>query len=449
MVTMNSSDDKLIAKYLDGTATPEEFAVLEGRLRDNPATRLCLLQEAGFESQLRLLLNNAQELSPELTGDGDVEEIGLDESSPPPSGRTIYWKPAWLWIPVAAAAAALLAVLAIPLLSARHKAQPANTGVVKQNRPDNTRSVAHPIVEQKVAMVNEPVTPKPGDQAQPDMAAGNAVSKPEHPVIVQQEPASGDHLAARQPEPPTVIRHPTPAGKAEKPLPHGNSLHRNELYGKALAMTQPSNGQTANTTPDEPVTKPAAVAAAAVAARSDQDGRISSLSGDVYLTRMSAAGSARRKLMMETAFLAGDLIETGPSSSSLLRYEDGSMVRLYAKTRLTLSNNGKSRNLQLAAGAIDLRVQPQSQGSNLVVRTAYVEVRVVGTEFRVITDGSGSWVGVKDGRVEVVRTRANGEVVKLEPGYFTSAIRGFPPVSTKDTNWRGKCQVYTGSPTYP
>jgi len=451
---MNKSDYILIEKYLEGTASPEEFAVLEDRLRDNPETRLSLLQEAGFECQLRLLLKSSPELSTELAG--DAEETESDEPSQVPSRRKTYWKPAWLWIPVAAAAAALLVALALPLLAARLKGQSANTGVASQNRPaGKTPAVAQHVEGQNDKDVNGPAPKSADGRVQPDTAAGVAVLAPENPMIVKQEPvthvpANGAHLAGTTPAPLPAPRQTVQAGSPEKSALPGQNVQRKELYGMPIAMARPANDQPGNPVPNgADATASAAATPAVVAANAQPEVRIANLAGNVYLTRLSNARNARRLVQSGDAFLSGDTIETDSSSSGTLRYEDGTLVRFYTKTRLTLSSKDQTRSLQLASGAIDLRVQPLGQGSNLVVRTPYLDARVVGTEFRVMTDGSGSWVGVKAGRVEVVRTRANGEVVLLEPGYFASATRGWPPVTTADPNWLGKCKAFTGSPKYP
>ena len=60
---MKKSDYNLIEKYLDGTTTPEEFAVIEGRLRLDPELRLELLYRAGIEGQLPCLLKSSCVLS--------------------------------------------------------------------------------------------------------------------------------------------------------------------------------------------------------------------------------------------------------------------------------------------------------------------------------------------------------------------------------------------------
>ena len=98
---MKTSDNNLIEKYLDGTASPEELAVFDGRLRANPALRLEFLKESGFECQLRFLLKTSPAVAPESTAAVDVIDV-----ADLPRATTIYWRPSWLWIPVAAAAAA-------------------------------------------------------------------------------------------------------------------------------------------------------------------------------------------------------------------------------------------------------------------------------------------------------------------------------------------------------
>ena len=242
---------------------------------------------------------------------------------------------------------------------------------------------------------------------------------------------------------PPVVVGPVAAPHAPARLAHGP-----DVFGNVLAVARPDGAHPADDNQGN-AGKPAAIVAVAVATGLHAvDGQIASVNGSVLLLRPTTDSKGRHVVQSGDSFLAGDVIETGVASGSTLRYADGTTVRLYGNTQLTLSQAGRNRSLYLSTGAVDLRVQPLGGGSNLTVCTSYVEARVVGTDFRVMTDSNGSWVGVKAGRVDVVRSRANGEVVVLESGYFASAARGWPPTSMNDANWRSKCQLFTGSPKY-
>ncbi|MEO5367210.1 MAG: FecR domain-containing protein [Magnetococcus sp. WYHC-3] len=466
---MRPSDYNLIEKYLDGSATPEEFAVLEDRLRADPATRLCLLQEAGIESQLRLLLQGSAAQSTALTEEEALAEMESGEVSQPSVRRTIYRKSIWLWIPLAAAA--LLLVLGLPLFLKRNQHPIANAGIVQTGVITQQQAVAasgaQQVDDKHVVVSGEPANKELAVLAQPPKAPSISVTVPDKPAIppvkTPLDSTPEVHMAAVKPEPSPMAPSATAQAHVdlpEKPVLPVPALPRRDDSVPMIAMAQPVLPSSVNSQPNsaaatDATTPPAAAAVkpaavAVVVASSPLGGRIASIGGSVYLTRLVSGGASRRLIQqMGEVIMSDDVIETGPSSSTVLRYEDGTLIRLYARTQVTLRQAGGTRNLQVGSGAVDLRVQPLGQGSNLVVRTAHVEVRVVGTEFRVITDSTGSWVGVKAGQVEVVRMRANGEVVLLEPGYFASAARGSAPVSTEDATWRGKCQVFTGSSKYP
>lgn len=447
---MKIADSNLIEKYLSGTATAEEFAMLEDRLRSSPVTRLALLQEAGFECQLRTILKRSKAVSQEVSHSqalaADIAEADQALDSPLPASRKFYWKPAWLWIPVAAAAAALIAVLTFPALSARYKDHNPAHDLVKKETQKHIAITAQPIENKAVALDNK--TPEDRALLLPEKKSATVVSRPanqaEPPVIVRQEPPSGDRMAAQNPEsrpahPRTVLKD-APANSVQLP----QTMYRKDFNGNAVAAVRPAMEQ-----PGKAVVSGAATRPAAVSISSMTDGRVASVAGNAYLTRLSTAGGARNQVQSGAAFLPGDVIATGPSSGMTLQYADGTMIRLYANTQLTMNRNAQGRNLMLAAGAIDLRVKPLGQGTNLVVHTAHVDARVVGTEFRVMTDTSGSWVGVRTGRVELVRTRANGEVVLLDTGYFAASSRGGSPAPISDASWIGKCNAFTGNPKYP
>jgi hypothetical protein len=440
---MKTSDNNLIEKYLDGTASPEELAVFDGRLRANPALRLEFLKESGFECQLRYLLKNSPAVAPESTAAVDVIDV-----ADLPRAKTIYWRPSWLWIPVAAAAAALIVALVVQRFPGRSGTQVAgNQGTVGKHVSNTTSEKSYPVAQELVAV---PLLPAPspvsaGQISNLEPPNGNSGPLPPKTVLRPQERAPDTRMAVSKPELPAATTAPL-----RPPAPDALPIRVRNEPGGMVAMTAPIQDAPREATlaiPDPANPAVSAVAAAAVV-RQPVEGQISGVMGNVYITRLAAGKRVRATAQPGIGFQPGDLIESGPSSGSFLRYADGSTVRLYSNTQLTLGRAGSTRDLTLTSGAVDLQVQPMRSGSNLIVRTAFVDARVVGTEFRVMTDAKGSWVGVRGGRVEVVRTRANGEVVLLEPGYFASSVRGWPPTAMSDPNWRNKCQLFTGNPRY-
>jgi len=447
---MNPSDYNLIEKYLDGSATPEEFAVLEGRLRADPETRLELLKESGVESQLRFLLKTAPVAYPESKETAGMTDV--DECSLPQPRKAVYWRPAWLWVPVAAAAAALVAALVFPLFPAHHKTLLAGSSDAAPKRAPATMETRQFANEDAATTKEATSSPTPAAVAALSVQpSGHGAPLPAGKVVAQQGSVPDNRMSGTKPE--ELPADPFVVNPAAAPHAAARPMRGWELIGNIVALSR-TDGSQPSAADNKDMAAPAlaqtpAVAVAATTASHPDAGQVVSANGKVFLTRPTGDGKGRHVAQTGENFLPGDVIEAGPSSSILLRYADGSLVRLYSDTHLTLSQTDHNRSLFLASGAVDLRVQPLGAENNLTVCTAYIEARVVGTEFRVMTDSNGSWVGVKAGRVQVIRSRANGEMVLLEPGYFVSAAKGWPATPMQDTHWRNKCQTFTGSPRYP
>ncbi|MEI8242216.1 MAG: FecR domain-containing protein, partial [bacterium] len=366
-----------------------------------------------------------------------------------PRAKTIYWRPSWLWIPVAAAAAALIVALVVPHFPGRMGTQVAgNQGTVGKQVNTATAIKSYPVAHETVTKSTPPdqSIASAGHPDKPEPPSGNGSSQPEKNVFRPQETVPETRLAVSNPDLPVA-----PKAVPRPPTPDALPVRVRDEPGGMVAMTAPIQDTPREATPSilDPAKPAVSAVAAAAVVRQPVEGQVSGVMGNVYITRLAAGRKVRTTAQAGINFQPGDLIESGPSSGSFLRYADGSTVRLYSNTQLTLGRAGSSRDLTLSSGAVDLQVQPMRNGSNLIVRTVFVDARVVGTDFRVMTDAKGSWVGVRGGRVEVVRTRANGEVVLLEPGYFASSVRGWPPTAMSDPNWRNKCQLFTGSPRYP
>ena len=469
---MKTSDYNLIEKYLDGTATPEEFVVLQGRLRREPALRLELLKEAGLESQLRVLLKAGSASAEGAEGADEVAEGAEQRLSKP---RILSWRPAWIGIPLAAAAAALVAALFLPQGTSQPQGQVAShTKPAPQAKLSASEANVQPVANESVKVANTTpsarssamdVMPAVSRSEQASRADNNKVAATSAGThLAQQAPAAENRMVAVNPPAP----HPMLAEAGVSTRPVAPSQHNVAVAPTLVAVARPEGAHPVEGNPASSVAassvapaadpaadpvlaavKPAAVVKpAVVAAAAATYGAIVSANGKVFLTR-AADGTGMHPVQNGEGFQPGDQIEAGPLSGLTLRYADGSMVHLYSDTHLAINQTDQSRILFLSSGAIDLRVQPMRPGNNLVVATSYIEARVVGTEFRVMTDGNWSWVGVKSGRVQVVRSRANGEVVMLEPGYYASATKGWPSAPVLDPVWRSKCQVFTGTSRYP
>ena len=454
---MKSTDYIQIEKYLDGTATSQEFSAFEKRLRADAALRLALLQEAGLETQLRILLKATadESLAPV------VQPMVASESNVTPFRpvfKTLTWRSAWYVVP-AAAAAAVIAAFVLPLFHPRHEQlmarverEPAKGPAAAPQKFTQTAAAEYfvaknstPFAEPVRTHVALPVPPANSFTAAPgpvQVAQQGAVLNRQVAVATHEQPVRANNdvnVVAAQNNTPQIRPMGMPVNVVASVRPGADAVPNvfqpadgNEKKAPVVAAAVPAGSR-----------KPAAVAVAAF-------GQVIAVNGKATVLRPTEESKGRQITQSGENIQSGDVLETGPQSSITLRLAEGPLVRLYGETRLTLNQADHSTSLFLAAGAVDLRVQTLVAGSSFSLSTSYVEARVLaGAEFRVMSDGNGSWVGVRLGRVQMVRSRANGEVVVLEPGYFAAAARGLSPASTLDPVWRSKCLEFTGTGKYP
>jgi hypothetical protein len=119
-----------------------------------------------------------------------------------------------------------------------------------------------------------------------------------------------------------------------------------------------------------------------------------------------AESAAELVLSIGDALFAGAAVRTEAGEAAELRLADQSLIRLSESTRLSLSSiaqGGKVPSvLDLAAGAVRVKVAKLAGRAEYRVRTSSVSAGVRGTEFliRVLPDG-GAAIAVLEGTVEV------------------------------------------------
>jgi hypothetical protein len=124
--------------------------------------------------------------------------------------------------------------------------------------------------------------------------------------------------------------------------------------------------------------------------------------GEVSVQR---PGGAVQRLAGGENLAVGDVLRTGPQSSAVLRFADGSRVllrpdsvlRIERTVRLGASPVIDSR-VRLESGSVDTQVAPQKR-PRFEVRTPMANLGVRGTEFRTHTDAGQTGVEVLAGRV--------------------------------------------------
>lgn len=126
-------------------------------------------------------------------------------------------------------------------------------------------------------------------------------------------------------------------------------------------------------------------------------------------------------------------LRTGPRSSAMLEFDDGSrvMVRQASELRLVRSDRrvldgGFLVELELLRGGLENLVTPQRRApeTRFEIRTPAAVAAVRGTEFRVHADTGATWTEVLDGAVQVGNAAG---AVRADAGFGTIAQAGQAP----------------------
>ena len=127
--------------------------------------------------------------------------------------------------------------------------------------------------------------------------------------------------------------------------------------------------------------------------------------GNVTVTRASTETAL--PLAGGENLASGDVVRTGPQSSTTLRFEGGARVLLRPDSelkieRLAQSRSGAATTLHLRRGSAD-SVVPPAQGASAPpryeMRTPHTNLGVRGTEFRTAADAAATRLEVLEGRV--------------------------------------------------
>ena len=418
---MNTGNERLIEKYLDGTATPEEFAVLEKRLIEDPGARLALLQEAGFEDQLRLLLQSGgadafvqSARARAETGDGTAASDGV--------GASARSRRLWFWASAAAAAgvAAALSIFGLWGESARNGPLTVAAGspVVSSNEAAWAATLSGTNLTRQSALLAASATP----EFPANLTTSGAVDR----AVALSATKNGSERTDERP-----------------PLPL-EGVERAPAPGVALAnpLIKPDR-----------VGKPAP--AAVVRARTDGIGQVVAANGRVTITSGAGPTARTRQVWTGAVLLGGDIVSAESHSGGAFRYYDGTTVRIYDSTRIALvAGNDQTKTIRLAGGTVDVRISSQTGGiTGVVVRTASIDVTASSGDFRVMADpnSNSSWVGTQTGSIGVSSAQTGQQTVLPQNACTVVAPNGpsFQVLSTANPLWQRQCSFMTGSASYP
>jgi len=143
---------------------------------------------------------------------------------------------------------------------------------------------------------------------------------------------------------------------------------------------------------------------------------------------------------------AGDRLLAGANAVIVFRYGDGSRLRIYSSSDLTLDMTNGAKRVWFRSGAMDADIAPQPAGQQMEVATAGLTTIVRGTEFRILSDDQAVWLGVRDGRVEAVHA-SDRRVVAVSGGFYVATAKGWPfmPMPTTCPYWQAQCVAKTGA----
>lgn len=158
--------------------------------------------------------------------------------------------------------------------------------------------------------------------------------------------------------------------------------------------------------------------------------RVATAHGEAVVAQI---GKAARAAVVGENLPIDALLRTGPGSSALLVFDDGSrvMLRQASELRLVQSSRrlldgGFAVELELLRGGLESLVTPSQRApaTRFEIRTPAAVAAVRGTAFRVHVDNLAAWTEVLDGTVGVGNSAG---AVRAEAGFGTVAQSGRAP----------------------
>ena len=155
--------------------------------------------------------------------------------------------------------------------------------------------------------------------------------------------------------------------------------------------------------------------------------RVISVKGDV--TRQTADGQSGLAIAPDQLLLEGETLRTGPDSSALIEFNDGSRVFALADgvlkvEHLGMQGKGADVRLKLDEGRVESDVKKRTGKARFEIRTPAAQIGVRGTAFRVAASGVGARSEVTQGKVEAQSPRGS---VQVPAGFGTIVKANKPP----------------------
>jgi hypothetical protein len=120
------------------------------------------------------------------------------------------------------------------------------------------------------------------------------------------------------------------------------------------------------------------------------------------------------------SLLLGDDVIGDRGDRATIRYADGTTAALDGPCRLRIGDGSAGKRLTVAEGTIDAEVAHQPAGRPFVVETNTARAEVIGTRFRLATDGRTTLLEVSSGTVRFARTADHATVDVTGGSYAVS-----------------------------
>lgn len=145
-------------------------------------------------------------------------------------------------------------------------------------------------------------------------------------------------------------------------------------------------------------------------------------------------GGIETPLLAGTGLRDGDRLFTKPESRALVRYPDGTWVRLFDETlaRLARDTAGGGKRVFIDHGKLASGITPQPAGHPMLFISPTATAKVVGTEIWLSVDKQSTELSVTDGKVEFYRANAP-QVAVVSPGEI--GVASLTGLEVKESLW--------------
>lgn len=119
----------------------------------------------------------------------------------------------------------------------------------------------------------------------------------------------------------------------------------------------------------------------------------------------------------------GESLKTGPQSSAVLKYEDGTTIELDADSSIVVAQStlwNRAKGLELLSGKLEAEVSAQPEGDPMIISSVDAHSEVLGTRLSVHINGERTRLEVSEGAVHFA-SRKHDRAVLVEAAYFAES----------------------------